>query len=126
MRNIVVISLLLTFLSLQTPLHEVIKLPVLISHYLEHKELDDEMNLFSFLDIHYLDNVVDGDHDRDMQLPFKHCSSPLFLVLSTVTNKVQLEFRNILPETRQTLTEYKNPFLHSTISHNIWQPPRRY
>lgn len=124
MRNFVVISLLLTFLSLQTPLHEIVKLPVLVSHYLEHKEQDEEMSLLAFLKIHYFDNVVDSDFDRDMQLPFKHCSSPMFFVFTLITSKVQIELRSVLAEHKDILTGYVNPFLKTDFRQNIWQPPK--
>lgn len=124
MKHWVVISLLLTFLSLQTPFHEVFKLPVLVAHYMEHKEQDEEMSLYSFLKIHYADDVIDADYDRDMQLPFKHCCTPIFIVLTVVTNKVQFELNNPLPESKEILTGYKNQFISSTFHHNIWQPPK--
>lgn len=124
MRNFVVISLLLTFLSLQTPLHEIVKLPVLVSHYLEHKEQDEEMSLLAFLKMHYFDNVVDSDFDRDMQLPFKHCSSPMFFVFTLITSKVQIELRSVLAEHKDILTGYVNPFLKTDFRQNIWQPPK--
>lgn len=124
MRNFVVISLLLTFLSLQTPLHEIVKLPILVSHYLEHKEQDEEMGLLAFLKIHYFDNVVDSDFDRDMQLPFKHCSSPMFFVFTLITSKVQIELRSVLAEHKDILTGYVNPFLKTDFRQNIWQPPK--
>lgn len=111
-------------MSLQTPLHEVLKLPELVSHYMEHKEGDASISLLSFLKMHYADNAADGDYSKHMQLPFKHCCTPIFLVLTTVTNKVQVTFRNYIPECKQVIYGYINPFLKIDFKQNIWQPPK--
>ena len=48
------------------------KLPVLIAHYLEHRQLDQSISFFDFLSLHYsTENDNDGDQERDNQLPFK-------------------------------------------------------
>lgn len=75
--------LLLSILSFhQTELHQVLKFPVLVEHYFEHREENKELTLLEFLKLHYLDDKVKSDYQRDMQLPFKadHCiltASPL-------------------------------------------------
>lgn len=124
LKRIIVISLLFAFAFVQTPLHEVFKLPVLFAHFMEHKEQDNTIDFYKYLKMHYSENHVDSDYDRDMELPFKHCSMPLFLIMTTVSNNVEVSLNNISPESKKILTGYKNPFLNTDISHNIWQPPR--
>ncbi|MEI8137335.1 MAG: hypothetical protein WCH21_08430, partial [Bacteroidota bacterium] len=48
------------------------KLPVLIEHFIEHKEKDTKLSVFKFLTNHYAqEDDHDGDEEREMDLPFK-------------------------------------------------------
>ena len=70
MRNLTTI-LLLTLLTLtQTPLGQLVKLPVLIEHFYKHK-LHDGVSLFEFLNDHYTSEHNDADQREDKRLPFK-------------------------------------------------------
>lgn len=67
-----------------TPLREMIKVPLLVFHYIEHLNEDPNITFAGFLDMHYLHGIVyDDDYARDMQLPFKAMDSvslPAFVV----------------------------------------------
>lgn len=67
------VYLLLLIVSLQaTPLQQLIKVPVLIEHYAEHRNRDQNIDFFAFLAMHYLGHEKnDGDEERDMELPFR-------------------------------------------------------
>lgn len=102
-----------------------VKLPALVSHYFEHKEKDSKMNLLDFISMHYAKKAIkDSDYDRDMQLPFKQCSTPLFLVLTTVSGKLSIILHMPVAEVAKTSTGYKNSFFATDFHNNIWQPPR--
>lgn len=125
MQRFVIISLLCTFIAIQTPLHEVLKFPLLVSHFLEHKEEDHSMSLLKFLHIHYTQKtVVDADYDKDMQLPFKDCSTPIFFTLSTLSNKYQIPIHLPAPESKKLFSVKSDAFLSSALPDKIWQPPR--
>lgn len=48
------------------------KIPVLLSHFLEHKDKNATLSFFEFLKMHYGDSVPeDHDDQRDRELPFK-------------------------------------------------------
>ncbi len=67
--------LLGAYLLASTPASEVLKLPVLIEHYLEHQKEAPEMGFWEYLALHYLSGIeYDADYARDMQLPFKNIS----------------------------------------------------
>jgi hypothetical protein len=78
------ISILLLFLYLvsTTELYQLLKIPNLIEHYWEHKELNPEMTLTAFLKTHYDHPVKDGDYGKDQKLPFIIHSAPLSLVFT--------------------------------------------
>lgn len=57
-------------------LNELVKIPILFSHFLEHKDRDPSIDFISFLSIHYWgEDIDDDDTDRDNQLPFKKINS---------------------------------------------------
>ncbi|WP_229208630.1 hypothetical protein [Dyadobacter luticola] len=55
-----------------TSLYQVLKVPSLITHFVEHKALNHEISFMDFLSMHYWgDDLNDDDDEKDMQLPFK-------------------------------------------------------
>lgn len=75
--------LLGTYLLVSTPAVEVLKLPVLLEHYLEHRAEAPEMGFGEYLKLHYFSGIeYDADYARDMQLPFKSISLASVLLLA--------------------------------------------
>jgi len=71
-----------------TSLYQLSKIPVLIQHYQEHRQLDKTVDLLEFLSMHYWGtDRNDDDDDRDRQLPFKEFPSHLQLNLYVPTQK---------------------------------------
>ncbi|MBP1651479.1 MAG: hypothetical protein H6Q26_1636 [Bacteroidetes bacterium] len=74
---------------------QLMKLPVLVMHYIEHRAQDGNLSVVEFLSMHYLgEDVNDGDQERDNQLPFKKVSTTtvhqVFIPFAKITNlKVQ-------------------------------------
>ena len=84
MRKTVLTILASVFLFSATELHQLVKLPGLVSHLKEHRESDPSMSIWAFLQLHYTaDHPADNDDDDDNQLPFKdlnaigHLDAPL-------------------------------------------------
>lgn len=127
MKRLVAISFLLIFLSANTEFGQLLKLPVLIHHYLEHVELDENESLTNFLKVHYEREInhpddIHGDHEN---LPFKttDCHTAQIPV---ILQSLRIE---ILPVTEKTAIQDKKIYSieeHYYFSHlrNIWQPPR--
>ncbi|MFC4141897.1 hypothetical protein [Pedobacter mendelii] len=98
----------------------------MISHYLEHKQQQEDLSLWGFLCIHYANgDVHDSDYLQDMKLPFKTCSNqghgekPLNMRLA----------ESLVPE--DMVTEYLPPRLGyykfmetAALRGSIWQPPK--
>lgn len=112
-------------LLVQTPVSQLMRVSILVEHYFEHKYLDSKIGIIDFLKMHYAKgDVKDADHDRDMQLPFKHFSptsliftffeSPCFLITAKI----------FFPSALKQQRLYKSPFHSSESMANIWQPPK--
>lgn len=63
------IGLFVIYLVSFTEFKEVLRLPLLVQHYGEHKDKTAEISFFEFLVMHYKTDVAHDD--RDNKLPFK-------------------------------------------------------
>ncbi|MBC9812827.1 hypothetical protein H9Y05_10125 [Crocinitomicaceae bacterium CZZ-1] len=102
------------------------KFPVLIHHYLEHVELNQNESFLSFLNTHYQKEInhPDDRHGDHQRLPFKtsDCHSTHIPVIVP-----QPEFGFSIP----TAIEFNTMKVYPTEEHHsfahietIWQPPR--
>ena len=109
----------------QTELHQVLKLPVLIVHFQEHRALNKEISLLDFFIDHYVDQIIlDNDDQRDSQLPFKttHCVNTTIVALS---EPVQLDLRPREASIEREFNIHRADFPRAGALHNIFQPPRQ-
>lgn len=113
----------LFFIS-STEFHELLKVPVLITHYLEHKGEQPDLTLAEFFSAHYnSNNTKDDDYTRDSQLPFKtaeHLSSSITVFLSHFDVKLPAPHFN----NNVDLPFYRASFVSFQLLSNIWQPPK--
>jgi len=122
----IAILFLSIYLCTVTEAHELLKLPVIFQHFIEHQSEDNSITVFQFLKIHYgQDDVRDDDYARDMQLPFKTAGE---FFTSSVSPFVPLNSIIVLPYpsvfSGNQHKVYYAPKLHSNYQVNIWQPPK--
>lgn len=127
MRKRIAILFLSIYLCSTTEAHELLKIPVVFQHFIEHQKEDPSISALQFFQIHYLQgNVKDKDYDRDMQLPFKTAGE---FFASSATPFVPLNAQIVLhyPEDANNIvwSQQTTPFLFSAYQVNIWQPPKR-
>ncbi len=119
-----VVFLTTLFFISHTELHELLKVPVLVAHYLEHKSETPNLTLAEFFSSHYSSsNTKDEDYARDSQLPFKtaeHLSSSITVFLS------HFDFMLPVPHLNNNidLPFYRASFVSFQLLSNIWQPPK--
>lgn len=125
MRRITAVFFLLIYLFANTELHELAKISAFITHYREHQGEDKDITLVKFIKIHYFNgNLVDDDHDKDMQLPFKvvDCS------ISGATHIIPLPFGFVIYPNDAfeigRLPIYDQSALPALHLSDIWQPPK--
>lgn len=120
MRRGIAIGLLILQLGLFTELHEVIRLPILVAHFIEHREQVPSMSFYQFMAMHYKTDVA---HDAtDMELPFKDCDN------SVTSNFALLEQKDfVFTASQQTVPVFfltYISFVPSSGLDEIFQPPR--
>lgn len=120
------ISLLFIYLISLTELSQLVKLPILVEHFIEHKEKNSNLSLWEFLNMHYAQSDDhDGDRDKDMKLPFKShdgCINTTIVALPS-TNIGTLSAKPICIE-KKAYSIYTENFLSSSHLSSIWQPPK--
>ncbi|MCA0333204.1 MAG: hypothetical protein LCH44_04570 [Bacteroidetes bacterium] len=125
MKQFWAISFLFIFLSANTAFGELLKLPVLIQHYMEHEDLQGDISFFDFLKEHYNNPEAHPDipnHHHD-NLPLKTLSAHSTSVVSPIPifNVVSTTF---IESDQTTIPLYQEGnFINNYLS-QIWQPPR--
>jgi hypothetical protein len=127
LKKLVVIALLALYMVSTTELCELLKLPFLIEHFVEHREQNNRLTVMQFLAMHYTgEDEKDADYDKDMKLPFKShdncCIAAAFSVSESFSSGlvVQRPEYSIVP----TFKLYNETFKPHTYLSNIWQPPK--
>lgn len=121
MKRILAISLIVLYVNSNTEFHEVLRLPLLVEHFTEHKKLVGDISFWEFLVMHYNTNA---SHDADdSRLPFKDpahsFTSP---TIAIAIPKIILRETQFIAEVLH-VSSYKENFLASHLS-DIFQPPR--
>jgi hypothetical protein len=76
MKRMLALILIGLYLCASTEAYQLLKVPMLISHFIKHCQEDPNTTLKGFLAEHYADETVfDEDWMQDMQLPFKTCEA---------------------------------------------------
>ena len=126
MKRLIALSLLFVFLGANTKLHQLLKLPVLIHHFLEHQTQEPNETIADFLVEHYSDtqNHSEPDHHNHDNLPFK--------TNDCATAHVLIAFENHISFSVPSPNSFKNAgspiydgVIYFSVFHSIiWQPPK--
>ena len=126
MRRANAISLLLLYFFLvNTELREIVRLPILLEHFTEHKLQNKDVSFLDFIVLHYFSSdVKDADHERDEQLPFRgvhweESSAPVALPVESFNGPVPG-----IPHTILKVEMHLSRFHSSLFQFTIWQPPK--
>lgn len=127
-KKIIAISFIFIFLCANTEIGQLLKLPNLIHHFLEHHEHGDDhtVSFIDFVKSHYNSNKQHSDkdkHDNHQNLPFKTINTNVNTVLAfenqaifSFTKPISIPINNTVPFHRE--------FYSSFAFANIWQPPK--
>lgn len=125
MKATAAILLMSVYLFGATNACQVLKLPLLVTHYVKHKKESPYITLGSFFKMHYVDpQPFDADYAQDMQLPFKTTPDTFCLnTPSTVPVVPKIDFK--APVAKPVLQPVTNEHIPLSLSTGtIFQPPR--
>jgi hypothetical protein len=125
LKKLIAISFCFVYLFSTTELHELIKLPLLIEHFAEHRQ-NQHITLWQFLYIHYaMGDVKDADYDKDMKLPFKshdNCVAGNTTIYIPLSEKLSIQ--KPIQFVEKKVFETEDRLLPTSFFSTIWQPPR--
>lgn len=106
-------------------MQQLLKLPLLVEHFTEHKRQNSHLSVWQFLCMHYAnDNEQYADHDKDMKLPFKTHTETVNLLLFFHTVP-RLSFTpHLVHVVGAQFTIPSKQSLLNAYAASIWQPPR--
>ena len=118
--------LIIVYLFSATELNQLLKLPLLFSHFVEHQKQDPFMTFGGFLYHHYaIDHGDDGDAATDNKLPFKsHDHSCSFVFPISIFNTIQLSQVNTIILEKKDILLFSTTNIISAYLSTIWQPPK--
>lgn len=125
MRQQAAILFLILHFFTATELHQLVRMPVLLIHFSEHKINKSSLNFFEFLTLHY-GGVVNTDYPKNShdQLPFQgNCEislHALWVTLPTI-QEITTTHTTIYQSDKTVLPSF---LLSSNVGSTIWQPPK--
>ena len=98
-----------------------LRLPLLVEHFSEHKKLVGDISFWEFLVMHYKTNI---SHDADdNRLPFKDPAHSFSASTLAVPNHKIILNETLLIAEVSHISSYEETFIASHLS-DIFQPPR--
>jgi hypothetical protein len=125
MKNGIAYFLLGLYLCVSTEAYQLLKVPLLITHFIKHYQLEPDTTLKGFLAEHYSsETVYDEDWQQDMELPFKCCECIQFVIPATLRAEIL-----VLPVPKEVeinivFTPRIDMMLGKLQESKIFQPPR--
>ena len=113
---------LLSYLFSTTELGQLLKTPILFSHFVEHTT-DDGMTFWQYLVHHYGGHERDADWDTDMKLPFMQHSDVLNIMVVTA-KPVTLPKRPLSLLWAKPFILYQDRLIPVSYLEAVWQPPK--
>ncbi|WP_238806726.1 hypothetical protein [Emticicia aquatica] len=118
--------MIIIYLFSATELNQLLKMPLLFSHFVEHQQSNPLMTFGEFLYHHYaIDHGDDGDAATDNKLPFKsHDQCWSFVFPISIFHTIQLsQIQTVIIEKKNILFSASANIISAYLS-TIWQPPR--
>ena len=123
MRTTLILVLVGVHLFGNTELGQLFRLPKLISHYFQHKQLDPSLTFIDFLAMHYVgDDGTTADDDIDSQLPYHHVDNHCLSIVYYLSGQYVFNINMIEHD-----TEYGSRLISGHPSEHIssiLRPPR--
>lgn len=117
--------LIFFYITTSTQFCQLYKLPVFISHFIEHDKGGDFLDeMKTFLVHHYGGHEVDADWETDQKLPFMKVE---FVHIDFFFSPIKLfDVLHLDKEISTTSIKiFDEDFLHTYYLDSIWQPPKQ-
>lgn len=127
MKKLIAILFLTVYVFSATEFNQLLKLPLLVEHYIEHKEENKLITFLEFLHMHYSTaHAKDADYNKDMKLPFKSTGNTIaFNALNCLQPNLETELNYPVQNSKAFYSIYSEHIPNSALLNSIWQPPKQ-
>jgi hypothetical protein len=81
-----------------TELDQLIRVPLLVKHFIRHKEENSSITIAAFIKMHYIDEQpFDADYAQDMELPFKKADCHCIILPTVLPDPIVAGFHTLAP-----------------------------
>lgn len=108
-----------------TEFDQLLRVPILIAHFVEHRQESKDISFGEFMLIHYVEEYsFNGDYEQDTNLPFKSVDG------NTIQVAAFIPLINSCLKAKPIYTEsgkynpYEECFIDNAYLSSIWQPPK--
>ena len=125
LKKIISILFLSVYLFSFTEFHQLLKIPVLVEHFHEHRQEDKTISFWAFIKMHYVGKIViDKDFDRDQQLPLRDADCGMMAINSLYECQHTAVEVTMPSEMPRKFTSYYQASKPRFTAYDIFQPPR--
>ncbi len=121
MKRLAAIGLIFFYLVSFTEFRELLRLPLLVEHYQEHKDQVAGLSFIEFLVMHYETDVPHDD--TDMSLPFKDCSHSVNISLAATPSQ-RITLHSSVETDINTFAFFYLQHEPKLLAVDIFQPPK--
>ena len=109
----------------QTSFSQLLRVPMLVVHYIEHRDLNNTITFIDFLSMHYGgEDMNDDDDDRDKQLPFKSIDPVSVQLVAAPVTKTVVNENTFCFISSKKLFCFKNDHLPQPTVGVLFRPPK--
>ncbi|WP_413513046.1 hypothetical protein [Myroides odoratus] len=123
MKRKIALFFVFMFLISTTEFGQLLKFPLLVEHYVDHKGLNPDLSIWGFLQIHYDNNHKEDGDPTDEKLPFVSHAPIIHLVATTPPTILKIDKIKIPTNNTKVESMHDSVFESSFLS-SIWQPPK--
>lgn len=125
LKKIISISILAIYMLSCTEFDQLLRIPLLVAHFIEHKQESKDISFGEFMLIHYVQEYsFNGDYEQDTNLPFKSVDGNTIQVVAFITLlNPCLKAKPIYAEDKR-FKPFEQLFIDNAYLSSIWQPPK--
>lgn len=125
MRKWAAIFVLVLHVMATTECSELLKLPVLVQHFMEHRSEEGDVSFVNFMKMHYAKEEHHHEPNHNHQLPFKSHEGCINLnILICLIQPLPVSGNNLFPHSPYYFIAPEETFQASAHLSAIWQPPK--
>ncbi|WP_276502714.1 hypothetical protein [Terrimonas pollutisoli] len=126
MRNILFVVLCLQTILPHSLLQDIVRLPVLVTHYFHHNHSGRHFHFTDFIAQHYFNKGYHDKHpDEHDNLPFRHHDYDVQqIIIVLASHDYSCALPPVYNVNRKNKIVFNQHFCSSSASSSVWKPPK--